>query len=74
MMLIIDRFEEDFAVVETGKTGEKTATIKRTLLPNTAKEGDVLLEINGVFEVDETATKHRRDAALQKLRKIINKE
>lgn len=38
-LLIIDRFEEDMAVIEYGR---RTFTLPRSLLPRAAKEGDVL--------------------------------
>lgn len=47
MLYRIDRFEGDFAVLEldAGKFVEK----KRALLPENAKEGDLLEEYNGTF-------------------------
>lgn len=53
-MLIIDRFEGDWAVIEYG---EIVFNLPRSLVPRTAKEGDVLrLELT----VDEKATRERR--------------
>jgi hypothetical protein len=69
-MLIIDRFEGDFAVVEDG---EQRAEIKRALLPPRAKEGDVLVLENEVYRVDAEATKARRAEVLERLRKLRNK-
>ena len=54
-MLIIDRIEEDWAVIEYGK---KTFNIPLALLPQGAKEGDV---INVLVTVDESAAKSRTD-------------
>ena len=53
-MFIIDRFEGDWAVIEMGKT---IFSIPRSLLPEEARVGDVLIiEIH----VDEKATEERR--------------
>jgi flagellar basal body L-ring protein FlgH len=54
-MPVIDRIEEDWAVIEYGK---KTFNIPRSLLPKGAKEGDV---ITVLVTVDESATKRRSD-------------
>lgn len=53
-MLIIDRFEQDMAVIEYG---DKTLSIPRALLPPGCKEGDVLkLSV----EIDQQATEDRK--------------
>ena len=54
-MLVIDRIEADWAVIEYGK---KTFNIPLSLLPQGAKEGDV---INVLVTVDESAAKSRTD-------------
>jgi P2-related tail formation protein len=54
-MPVIDRIEEDWAVIEYGK---KTFNIPLSLLPQGAKEGDV---INVLVTVDESAAKSRTD-------------
>jgi len=51
-MLIIDRFEGDYAVVDTGLG---TVNIPRTELPANAKEGDALR-----FVVDGNTTAARK--------------
>lgn len=59
MQYRIDRFEGDFAILEldAGKFTEK----KRTLLPENAKEGDLLEECNGkiFFASDSGALKRQ---------------
>ncbi|NLK51571.1 MAG: DUF3006 domain-containing protein [Syntrophomonadaceae bacterium] len=53
-MLIIDRFEEEWVVIEQGR---KTFNLPRSLLPSEAQEGDVLkLQII----IDRAATKKRK--------------
>ena len=66
-MLIIDRFEGEFAVIEDD---EERLEIQRALLPEAAKEGDVLVCENEVYSVDEEATKIRRAEVLKRLKKL----
>lgn len=56
MQLIIDRFENDFAVCEYEEG--KTLDLPRDLLPANAKEGDVLRIL-----IDEQATNERKNYA-----------
>ena len=60
-MLIIDRFENDTAVIENG---EEMINIPRSLLPENAKEGDIITESGGGYIIDETATDKRRQEIL----------
>ena len=53
-MLILDRFEGDWAVIEYGGT---TFNFPRSLMPSYVKEGDV---ITISISVDQTTTKERR--------------
>lgn len=50
-MLVIDRFEGEWAVIEYNK---RTFNLPRVLLPGEAKEGDIL---KGTIEIDKKATK-----------------
>lgn len=63
---IIDRFEGDFALCEM--ENKEMVDIPRNSLPPEAGEGDVLVERDGFFTVDEDETKERRrkNAALLK--------
>ncbi len=54
-MLIIDRFEGDYAVIEYNNS---TFDLPRSLLPNDAKEGDVL---NISMTIDQEKTKQQKD-------------
>ncbi len=54
-MLIIDRFEGDWAIIEDGN---KTFNLPRKLLPKGAREGDVILIR---VTVDRRATAVRED-------------
>ncbi len=55
MKFIIDRFEEDMAVVEL-EDGEMV-DIPRQVLPRDAEEGDVLVIF---IDIDETEARRRR--------------
>lgn len=50
-ILVIDRFEEDFAVCEDRETGQMI-NIKRKDLPSEINEGDVLKYKNFKYEID----------------------
>lgn len=56
-MMILDRFEEDFAVVEIDG---KTVNVEIKLVMDDVKEGDVLKEVEGFYYKDEEATSNRR--------------
>lgn len=53
-MFIIDRFEENWAVIEYGS---QMYNLPKSLLPKGAKEGDVL---NLSITIDKEATRKRR--------------
>ncbi len=60
--LIIDRFEEEYAVCEQ-EDGQMT-DIKRILLPKDAKEGDcIILNDDNTFEIDHEKTEKLRQEA-----------
>ena len=59
-MLIIDRFEGDYAVVETDKG---MINIPRSDLPTNAKEGDTLRII---IDVDDTVARKNRINGMMK--------
>ncbi len=65
--LIIDRFEGSLAVCE--KEDKSICNIDRNLLPDNAKEGDVLIETDGVYTIDKTDTDIRR----KKVEELQNK-
>jgi len=55
---VIDRFEGEFAVIETDQGEVKN--IKKILLPQKAKEGDVINMEK--LTIDESETKRRQNA------------
>ena len=68
-MLIIDRFESEFAIVENTET-EKMTMVERKLIENNASEGDVVVLSDGIYRVDSEATKKRRAEVLALLKKL----
>lgn len=58
MLVIIDRFEGEYAVLETGNGVMKK--IKRQELPGTAREGDVLVYRDNKWIIDMEAAAERK--------------
>lgn len=70
-MLIVDRFEEDKAVVFDD---EKQIILDRDKLSPFVKEGDVItLSDNGIYITDKEQTDRRRNDNLSLLQKLLNK-
>ena len=70
-MLVIDRFENGFAVCEDDTA---TCRIPREFLPPQATEGDVLEQKDGAYLINAGATEHRRKAAAQRLKRLLGRE
>lgn len=68
---IVDRFEENFVVLEMKEGG--TVDIEKQLLPN-AKKGDVVVFENGVYRTDEKLTLERKARISEKMKKLFAKE
>lgn len=68
-MTIIDRFEGDLAVLETD---DGMINVERSLLPENAAEGDVLV-YDGSWTVDTAATEQRRERTRKRLKRLLNK-
>ncbi|NLM18445.1 MAG: DUF3006 domain-containing protein [Clostridiaceae bacterium] len=64
--LIIDRFENEYAVCEI--EGE-IINLKKSLLPSNAKEGDV---IKVSFEIDQDETTRRKEKTKEKLKDLFD--
>ena len=73
MTIIIDRIEEDIAVLEeslpTGEVSERR--VPMAWLPEDAREGDVLRRTAEGFAIDARETARRRAEAAAVLRKLI---
>ena len=68
-MLIIDRFEEGFAVVENTED-ESMVQIEKSMIDEAAREGDVIFPDEFGYRVDVEATRQRREEVLELLRSI----
>lgn len=66
MKVIIDRFEENFAVCE--KEDEEMINIEKSKLPLNSKEGDVLIIDGENITFDEEETNARRE----RMRKLMD--
>ncbi len=65
---IVDRFEDDFAVLEKDDGG--TVDVKKELLKN-ACEGDVVIFENGEYIIDLQETQMRRKNIEEKMRNLF---
>jgi len=68
MKVIIDRFEGKYAVCQ--EENMNMVNIEKTRLPEGAKEGDVLLVLNGIISIDKEET-DRLKKQIEKLSKDI---
>ena len=68
---IVDRFEEEYAVLEKEEGG--TIDVLKSELPE-VKEGDVLIYENGFYTVDYEETQKRKELIQEKMRKLFEKK
>lgn len=68
--MIIDRFEGEYAVVETDGG---MINIERGRLPENAAEGDVIEPCGDVYVINSAETAERRKRAANRLRKLMGK-
>lgn len=68
-MIIIDRFEDDKAVLETDSGMQ---VINRELLPAESNEGDVVIFENDAYLINRKSTDERRKAMEKKLRRLLS--
>ncbi|MDE6539138.1 MAG: DUF3006 domain-containing protein [Ruminococcus sp.] len=69
-MTIIDRFENNKAVLETDGG---MIEIERSQLPENAREGDVIIENNGIWSVDIPETEKRRSDMRELMKRLMKK-
>ena len=67
-MIILDRLEENTAVLETDGV---ITEIPRDTVDADAREGDVLILNGGIYAADRKATEERRAAVRSKMRRLI---
>ncbi len=68
MFYTIDRFEGDYAVLEDDD--ENRVNVKKALLPEMAKESDVLDFDGEAYTVNAEETEKRRQSVIEMLRKM----
>ena len=68
MFYTIDRFEGDYAVLEDDD--ENRVNVKKALLPEMAKESDVLDFDGEAYTVNTEETEKRRQSVIEMLRKM----
>ncbi len=71
MQMIIDRFEEGYALLELSP--QQVIRVPRADLPADAHEGDVLLLTDGVYRVDAAETANRKARMKAKLHTLFRK-
>ena len=69
-MTIIDRFENNKAVLEIDGG---MIEIERSQLPENAREGDVIIENDGIWSVDVPATEKRRSDMRELMKRLMKK-
>ncbi len=69
-MTVIDRFENNIAVLESDGVIIET---DRSLLPENAREGDVVVETDGQWNVDVSATEERRTQIRELMKRLMKK-
>lgn len=71
MFYALDRFEGDFAVFEA-LDNRKTVNVKRALLPENAKEGDIFVNKDGRWLPEDKKTKERKKIIEDKFNSLWN--
>ena len=70
-ILVIDRFEGDFAVCED-RENEEMVNIEISKLPQNIKEGDVIKSKNNKYELDEEKRKEIEERINNKINNLFN--
>lgn len=68
--MIIDRFENDSAVIETDGG---FIDIPRSCLPENAREGDVIIPDGSGYVTDVEQTEKRREEIREKMKRLMKK-
>ena len=71
-MLIVDRFEGAFAVCEDEKANP--TRIGLDLLPENVSEGDVLVQCEGRYQIDTSATAGRKAHLREKMNRLKRRQ
>ncbi len=67
----IDRFEGKYAVCED-TNGNKVDILKKDI-PDDVNEGDIIINKDGIYYVDNDATQQRREIIIEKQKQIFKK-
>ena len=71
MKYVIDRFEENYAILENMETQEMTEVLKE-LIPIHAREGSVLVLKEQQYFYDRKETRKRKKNILEKFERLKN--
>lgn len=71
-MMILDRFEENYAVIENNDENDIIThfIIDRNLVSDNVNEGDVIFKKDNMYYSDENATKNRRLRVIEVLKRL----
>lgn len=71
-MMILDRFEENYAVIENNDENDIIThlIIDRNLVSDNVNEGDVIFKKDNMYYSDENATKNRRLRVIDVLKRL----
>lgn len=69
MKYTVDRFEGTIAVCEDEH--KKMVNIPKYRLPLEIKEGDIIVEVDGMFQIDDEETNERRRKTKQLMDKLF---
>ncbi len=71
MKYVIDRFEENYVILENIETKEKKEILK-ICLPPYIEEGSILIRTEEGYILDEETTNQRRQEILEKFNRLKN--
>lgn len=72
MKYIVDRIYDDYVVLENYDTKEMT-DIKKELLPDDIRDGNVLIYVNDTYYIDKSLEETRRISIQERFNKLRNK-
>ncbi|MBQ6495038.1 MAG: DUF3006 domain-containing protein [Bacilli bacterium] len=73
MIYIVDRIENNIAILENKETKE-IVNISLDILPSNLKEGNVLKYENNIYTLDKKEEEERKKTILDKFNKLKNKD
>ena len=73
MIYIVDRIENNIAILENKETKE-IVNISLDILPSNLKEGNVLKYENNIYTLDKKEEEERKKTIIDKFNKLKNKD